>query len=140
MAAVPGLSDESEPLLPEDLSAILQFLPQFEHPDFSPGSVVAEEGHLPWFDYSRSVDEFVQALYKHKFIVMFDWGCWQDEAIEYYNDPERMANADLPTLRRILTLHVRKERFCAGHLEEMFESGHIVAVLRRLQDIAGTYG
>ncbi len=138
MADIPGLYDESEPLLPEDLNAILKFLPQFEHPDCSPGSVVAEEGHFPWFDYSHSVDEFVQSLYQHKFIVIFDWSSWQDEAIEYYNNPERLSNADLPKIRRILTLHVRKERFCEGHLEEMFESGHIVAVLRRLQDIAET--
>jgi len=36
-----------------------------------------------------------------------------------------LERADLETIRKLLTLHVRKERFCEGHLLGMFESGHL---------------
>jgi len=43
-------------------------------------------------------------------------------------------------IRKLLTTHVRKERFCEGHLLAMFESGHIVNVLRRLKGLRSTMG
>ena len=49
--------------------------------------------------------------------------------------PEMLEPADLETIRKLLTLHVRKERFCEGHLLGMFESGHLTKLLRRLHAI-----
>ena len=43
--------------------------------------------------------------------------------------------ADSEPILKLLTTHVRKERFCEGHLAAMFEDGHIVALLRRLKVI-----
>jgi hypothetical protein len=65
----------------------------------------------------------------------FDWGAWQDEAIKYVQDPDLLAQADVDTIERLLTLHIRRDRFNDGHLAWAVESGHIIAILRRLQDI-----
>jgi len=35
----------------------------------------------------------------------------------------------------LLTIHVRKERFCEGHLACVCESGHIVSVLKKLKQL-----
>ena len=60
-----------------------------------------------------------------------------DGAIQMpYLDPEKVATASLEDVRRLLTLHMRKERFCEGHMAEMIRSGHIVALLRRLDSLA----
>ena len=42
-----------------------------------------------------------------------------------------LASADLLTLRKLLTTHIRADRFTEGHLE----SGHITAILRQLKQI-----
>jgi len=51
------------------------------------------------------------------------------------NDETLLEEADLETLRKLLTTHVRKDRFCEGHLDYMFECGHITAILERLQQL-----
>ena len=43
------------------------------------------------------------------------------------------------TLLRLLTTHLRADRFCEGHLLGMFESGHIVRFLRRLKELEDEY-
>jgi hypothetical protein len=40
-----------------------------------------------------------------------------------------------PTLCRLYTLHVRKDRFCEGHFAAMLANGHIAALTRRLKAI-----
>ena len=49
------------------------------------------------------------------------------------DDPAALAAADFDTVRRLLTLHVRADRFNAGHLGAVARSGHLAAVLRRLR-------
>jgi len=51
------------------------------------------------------------------------------------NHPETIAQADLHDLCRLLTAHVRTERFCANHLPSMVRCGHITRLLQRLQEI-----
>ena len=59
-------------------------------------------------------------------------------AVEYVDLQEKIDSADVVTLKKLFTTHVRKDRFCEGHLATMFENGHIVALLRRLKEIRET--
>jgi hypothetical protein len=95
-------------------------------------------GQLAHADLAPEAWGFLDALHKHGWLSPFDWTAWQDEAERYLKDPAALASADLDTLRKLLTLHVRKDRFCDGHLLEMFESGNITAILRRLKVLAET--
>ena len=82
------------------------------------------------------MSEFQQALYENGWVTpSFDWSEWQDTAREYVDKPLKIDSADAKTIQNLLTTHVRKERFCEGHLSAMFENGHIVALLRRLKAI-----
>lgn len=130
-----GIVDESTPVSRQDIEAILSYLPDFDKAGFDFGEVVIEEGKFPWADYSGEVMDFYQDLYRHHFIVDFDWPSWQYVAIEYYQNPELINTVDLKTLRRLFTTHIRKDRFCEGHLLSVLESGHITAMLRRLAEI-----
>ena len=67
----------------------------------------------------------------------FDWGEWQGIAEQFVDNPEKLKRADLETIQQLFTTHVRKERFCAGHLDAMLENGHIVDLLHRLKVIRG---
>jgi len=115
---------------------VLKFLPIFEKQSFSAGEVVANKGEFPYVNYSPEVREFIRTLDEYGLIRPFDWGSWQNEATRYFNDPSQLDSADLETLSKLLTLHIRKERFCEGHLKHMFGSGHIVEILKRLQTIS----
>lgn len=129
--------DENTPLPSrEQIDAILKFRPMFspseaKHLRFPP----RKPGQFPFTDMSEEAWAFYQALYKEGFVVGFDCGKWQDDAKSYVTNPARLGNADLLTIRRLLTLHVRKERFCDGHFAKMIDNGHIPLVLRRLANI-----
>ena len=93
------------------------------------------ELQMPYPAYTPEAQRLMSAIYERHLIVQFDWAAWQADAQRFF-DPEAIADASLDDLRRLLTLHVRKERFCEGHFAEMIASGHIAAVLRRLGELA----
>ena len=130
--------DEGRPpeLTKEEIQEILRFLPTFSAPGFKAGGFDSPEGQLPYCDYSPEVHEFMETLYRLKVVFPFDWIQWQPTAEPYLNDPTQLATASQDTLCKLLTLHARQERFSEGHLLAAFESGHMVAILNRLDTIA----
>ena len=109
-----------------DWGRLLAYLPTFERPDYRFANGRA---------WSAEVMEFQQALHDIGLFFNFDWGAWHGQAERFFEDPEAVAGADEATLRRLLTLHVRKERFAENHLLEMLRSGHVAAVLRRAGEL-----
>ena len=133
-------ADEAVLPTPAGIEEVLAYLPIFEDPRFLPEVVVAEEQGWAFEQYTREVYEFERTLYRTGFIVRFDWARWEREAFGYYLEPERLDSANLATLRRLLTFHIRKNVTCEGHLAEMLRDGHVQAILRRLGALAGEYG
>lgn len=134
LAGQKQMSHHSEEVEPCHIAwaEVLQYLPIFDQLMFNPGAWVEAEGTLPFFRYSRESAGFVEALYSAGVVFNFDWPEWQAEAERLVSNPEALAAADLSTLRKLLTTHVRKDRFCEGHLASVLESGHIASVLRRI--------
>jgi len=124
-------------LTPMQIDSVLRYLPLFESPDFSPGEVILEPGYLPWFNYNPIVFQFIKTLYEENVVFGFDWPGWKDASI-FANHPEAIQEATLLDLRKLLTLHVRQDRFCDGHLAAMFRDGDILAILRRLKALTET--
>ena len=128
------MDPEGEPTRPA-IEPLLRFLPRLE------GSGVPIKGAMssrpPRAISSEEADRFIQALYEHGWVTDFDWGAWQEVAVSYFNSPESLRGADIPTLQKLLTTHARKDRFIEGHMLEMLKSGHIALILRRLKELAG---
>ena len=122
------------PLTSDNLQAVLKFLPLFEQPDFSLGEWIVQEGSLPYFNYTSEVLNFIRALSGNGFIQPFDWMKWR-EGEQLVDNPALLSRANLQTLRKLLTAHVRADRFSEGHLAAMFESGHIAMILKRMAEI-----
>ncbi len=127
--------NEPPKLTTDNIDAVLRFLPIFEADGFTFGEWMPFEGGLPAFSFSDEAGQFIDALYHNNWVIPFDWGEWQDEARRITESPEHLNHANLETLRKLLTLHVRTERFCEGHLCSMFESGNLTAILSRLRAI-----
>ena len=127
----------------ERIAALTRFLPVFESPDFSFGEVggggANDEGviTMPHFSPGPEAMAFQRAVYDYGWAVNFDWPSWQDKAARFVNEPETLASASVEDIERLLTTHLRKERFCEGHLASMYECGHLTAILRRLGEIGG---
>lgn len=120
---------------PEQLDAVLRYLPIFAQHGFTFGEWHMPEGQFPFYAMNDEVLEFIQALYDQDIVFVFNWGSWQEEAQRIMSEPAVLQQADLLTLRKLLTTHIRKDRFVEGHLASVLESGHITAILRRLQNI-----
>lgn len=127
----------------EQLQSLLRYLPLFEDPKFKFGEWVSpqmrEDGTLGvgYYVFSDQATQFMTTFRENKILLPFDWPAWSRRAVEYASDPDRVAKANLLTLRKLLTTHIRGERFFEGHLETIFECGHLTAILRRLEVLVG---
>ncbi|MBT3500325.1 MAG: ADP-ribosylglycohydrolase family protein [Gemmatimonadales bacterium] len=141
---VQHFTSDAEVIVPGDaaVAKLLAHLDDFKRPteelaEFQSSGDGSSDSPLSVFwSYSTRVDEFQQDLYELGFAIDFDWGEWQDEAERLTVTPGALDGADLVTLMKLLTLHVRKERFSGGHLANAFEQGWIVAILERLRELA----
>lgn len=109
------MTPEAPNLTSARIDAVLAFLPEFEQPDLSAGTWRGGAGQFPYWDPNPHVQAFVQTLYDTEFVFSFDWGAWSDEAHRYTaGGAAALADADLLTLRRLLTSYVRADRFSEG--------------------------
>ena len=111
---------------------ILAFISLFELPGYKYGTWHDKVIH---FCYSSDVTNFITTLYEDSWIYDFNWGKWHSEALAFYRDSSKLASASVEQLQKLLTFHVRKDRFVEGHLAAMLEEGHILAILRRIAEI-----
>jgi hypothetical protein len=118
------------------IESILKFLPIFEAPDYQFGHwSITSNGMSPSFNFSAEVNCFIQTLYKEDIIVRFDWSNLYREAFLYQTGLVTIQQADIITLRKLLTAHIRADRLVEGHLAKLFEGGYITAILRRFKQL-----
>lgn len=116
---------------PAEIDELLGYLPLLY-----PGGVAIKasevHGDNPWPVYLPVVTDFFAVLARD---------CWEDlgYSIEaghaVRDDPARLDHADLAQLRSQLTYCCRGERFCDGHWRAMIEQGHVLRILRRLEQL-----
>lgn len=120
-----------------DLAAIAGMLPELQAIETRPvewsGGERGADGsiQMPYATYAPAAERLMRAIYEHKLIVEFDWPSWQEEG-QRFLDPEVASTASVEDIRRLLTLHVRQERFVEGHFATMIANGHIILLLKRL--------
>ena len=121
------------------IDALLPFLPMLEsrHAGETRGGDRQQDGSItmPYFEYSEGMLAFIRACAENGWIEVFPWPEWAGEAKRLHDEPETLGKADIGTIRKLLTLHIRNDRFNEGHLAAMVEDGHLAAVLRRLERI-----
>lgn len=124
------------PITSKQIDAILPFLDLFEAEGYSAGTWDFPKLTMPWFVPNETVTQFIQALYSNGWVTLaFDWPEWMESARGFVESPEKIETADAKTIQKLFTTHIRLDRFCEGHLAEMFENGHFVALLRRLRKL-----
>jgi len=127
--------DKVPELIPEYVEQLLSLIPALEDPDEKHSELWTKEGCFPTIVNSRQLGQLVELAHDSNLVYPFNWQAWPEEAARYCNDPTLLSSADLSTIRKLLTVHVRKDRFCGGHLAAMVEEGHLIAILYRLREL-----
>ena len=118
----------------------VSFIEKFENPDEPLSTFIPpkarEDGiiHVGWHDLSPDVMDFYKGLYEKGLIIQFDWGAWK-AAKGYIDNPDLLAKAPLIDCLKLLTSHIRADRFAEGHLASVLNDGHIADILRRMREI-----
>lgn len=94
----------------------------------------------PGTDSDTAINALNDVAYRLGWVLTdFDWSEWAHgpECQMLVKDPANVASADPLTLARLLTAHIRQDRFCEGHLLAAFEGGHLTAIVRRAAHLLG---
>ena len=128
-------------ITPHDVDEVLQYLSYFANPnnkfyeiDESPLNMPNILNIEPYI-YSEKVSEFITTLYRCNFIQEFDWSSWHDECEKYQKEPHLMSDINLEIIIKLLTTHMRADRFITGHLVSVIDNGHLLKILERLAEI-----
>jgi len=121
---------------PSKIDALMPFLKKFEECGFADSTPRTDATIFPDIKFEDTVNRFTRALYQNDWIASdFNWTKWQETAQRYVECRDMVGSADTLTIQKLLTTHVRKDRFCEGHLASMIKKGHILGLLRRLQEL-----
>jgi hypothetical protein len=129
----------------EALQRLGAWADRFADPAFSAGtwtpSRTDDDGviHLGWFDLSDACQAFVSEMYELGFVHNFGWMQWlaTPDGQDLAGRPEAVATSSADDLGKLLTAIIRSERFGDGQIEGAFESGLLLAIARRAQEITG---
>jgi hypothetical protein len=114
------------------LAVLFMYIPYFE----STNKKYTVSGSLDPFTYDDAASEFVTKLYQSNMIIKFNWGTWQSESKEYFQNTALIHNADLNTVRKLFTTIIRSDRFCAGMYASMIDKGVILTLFEKTKGIS----
>jgi hypothetical protein len=94
--------------------------------------------HLPWFEPSEELLQFLRSAGAAGFVRPVDWMAWAGtpRGLELQRDPAAVATADPDELVLLMTTIVRGDRFSEGTIDDAFERGILEAVCRRAANLA----
>lgn len=91
---------------------------------------------MPYASLSDRVMEFVEACYQANLVQSFDWSAWAKKNADLAHEGKGIESADLDGIIRLVTAHIRADRFVEGHLLEILKSGLMRRIVERLQEIS----
>ena len=124
------------------IKELVQFLPLLYRNGFEPikkwGGGKEKDGVfvMPWPEYEEDVEMFFRATSQEHWC---DYEYSPEEAQKMLDDRQSIESATLEEIKTMLTFCVRGERFCDGHMGAMIREGKIELILKRLNELSGTY-
>ncbi|HPX25148.1 MAG TPA: DUF6508 domain-containing protein [Methanofastidiosum sp.] len=129
------------PVTKENIDKVLEFLPYFEDKanDFFEFICKREDKpgiyHFPYYRPTSKILDFIYALKMENFLLPYDWDNDMPRILGLINGKRSISEASLSDLRKIfITLSVG-EKFCDGYLANAVNSGIVLDVLKRLEEI-----
>ncbi|HEY0114598.1 MAG TPA: DUF6508 domain-containing protein [Allosphingosinicella sp.] len=116
------------PISTEQVDLVLQHAPRVAALAQATGAVT---GHPDVGNMLLTMDET-------EFTAPFDWLAEFQDRPELLQDPAIVDTADLETLRKIMTAHIRIDRQSGYHLDQLIASGYWQRCLNRLAQLRTT--
>jgi len=139
-----AISEDSDGLI-DRLAKLAEFCRIFENPNFQFGKWCGGEQdrfqtyQARYFQLTAGGGDFFQHCYAQGWIRQdFDWAEWSESA-EFRSLVEKQENledASPDQLSKLLTLLFRQDRFVEGTLAGAYNSGLLLAILRRARGLA----
>lgn len=102
-------------------------------------AVSFSSGHNTNIMDDRSFIGFLDALNYTGFVENFDYISWMQQRDQVNDMPasmvEEVKNADIEELRKLITMHIRIERFSEGHIQKLYEKGFFTKFFDRLEEL-----
>jgi hypothetical protein len=89
---------------------------------------------------NKDVSGFLTNLDTTGFNLVFDYHTWLESSNDIHGktvlkDLDFLSKADLDTLRKLMTAHIRTERFANGHIASLISSGYMWSFMERLESL-----
>ena len=84
-------------------------------------------------DVHPDVLRIIETMSETEFVAPFDWNTEFGSRLDALLDDELLASADLETLRKVFTAHLRVNRFVDGYLDDLVKKGKWAIMFKRLQ-------
>jgi hypothetical protein len=113
------------------IQQILAFRTRFE---VQTGVAAANVAAPAQQEVHKLLADFVATLDVHGFTQVFDTQAFLETVgTDNANSAAFLATVDADTLRKLITAHIRMERFVRGHLQSLVANGYFLSFFNRLQ-------
>lgn len=140
--------DAAAPLMSKDsLRALAAHFDRLSEPNLDSGHIVEPRrrsdgvGVIGYARLSEASNAFLDDAIAAGWVRPFDWVVWMTtpEGRRLLSDQSSIASATADQLSKVLTAHVRRDRFADGTLLEAFESGLMRAIAARAAVLLGEF-
>lgn len=129
-----------EKLSDQDFEEILSYRTILEQPA---GRLQAKQGNMENSVQENIMDNrefigFLDALNYTGFVENFDYISWAEKRNSLRSVKsmvDEVGQMDLDELRKLMTYHIRVERFSEGHLQQLYDSGFFDSFFDKLESL-----
>lgn len=137
------LEEESSQITKENIDKVIEFIPYFEDKAnvfyifVSPREVKQGVYHVPFYNYSKNVSEFLDTLYKENFTTYYGEAKDSDYIFRFINRRIPLSEASIQDIRVIFKTILAGERLTmgGGYIASSIDNGLVLDLLKRLKDI-----
>ncbi len=143
MKIIMPLEEESSQITKENLDKVIEFIPYFEDKAnvfyilVPPREVKQGVYHIPYYDYSKKVSDFLDILYKENFTTYYGEAKDRDDIFRFINRRIPLSEVSIQDVRAIFKTILAGERLTmgGGYIASSIDNGLVLDLLKRLKEI-----
>ncbi len=125
------MNKEGEALTAGNFDAALEYIDVLESK-----SIISENaGEIAKSGSCEALNDFLRVLYYNNWLINTRWQDWTGIAETHLGHPELLEEADVETIRKILTVHVRIDRLFPGDIADIISKGYMFAIFKRIKEL-----
>ncbi|MFA5559857.1 MAG: DUF6508 domain-containing protein [Methanofastidiosum sp.] len=138
-----SVEEESAQITKENIGKVIEFIPYFEDKAnvfyilVPPREVKQGVYHVPFYDYSKNVSDFLDTLYNENFTTYYGEAKDSDYIFKFINRRIPLSEASIQDIRAIFKTILAGERLTmgGGYIASSIENGLVLDLLKRLKEI-----